>query len=155
MLREYASCRLICLIPGQRKHGNLMSGLSGGGKSFAPSFIEIWSWSSVPVTFHLFSVLWLCDKTDMIFFFRAHRLYVQQQLLRQFGVQRRGHPSPSRWVFESVKKEKAKRNQSLCKGGLQNKYNKVFISVEKLLRQKLDRHWRFKLVLMSAPFMLS
>ncbi|TMS16626.1 hypothetical protein E3U43_013919 [Larimichthys crocea] len=26
----------------------------------------------------------------------AHRLYVQQQLVWQFGVQRRGHPSPSR-----------------------------------------------------------
>lgn len=26
---------------------------------------------------------------------RAHRLYVQQQLVWQFGVQRRGHPSPS------------------------------------------------------------
>lgn len=26
---------------------------------------------------------------------RAHRLYVQQQLVWQFGVQWRGHPSPS------------------------------------------------------------
>lgn len=31
---------------------------------------------------------------------RAHRLYVQQQLLWQFGVQWRGHPSPSRCVEE-------------------------------------------------------
>lgn len=33
---------------------------------------------------------------------RAHRLYVQQQLVWQFGVQRRGHPSPSRSVHRNV-----------------------------------------------------
>lgn len=59
-----------------------------------------------------FCLLCLCSvlavNSDMIsmmilrlslrFFCRAHRLDVQQQLLWQFGVQRRGHPSSPRWA---------------------------------------------------------
>lgn len=40
-------------------------------------------------------------RLSLQFFCRAHRLNIQQQLLWQFGVQRRGHPSSPRWAVLS------------------------------------------------------